>query len=435
MRHLAAALLTTATLAAALPAISPAAAQAVTTTIMSTDGKSAGMTSVVPMAPAAQGAASGEAAAATDIAGAPSAGYVVQGSFALDGTQGYWLDLAPGKAVEVTALPMGDTDPVLTVYDEGGQQIATNDDFGEGLAARLPLHSAAGQRVRVVVSQLGAGEEDAAVDSLGNPPHFTLIVAPATWTATVPQIADTLPYSHADTLAASSRQAFVFAAAAGQSFEATLRATDPESGFDPYLSIVALEPGQSPDLLTGMAEDGNALAEDDDSAGDLDSQLVFTAPAAGRYAAIASGLGEGGGAYAFELAAFIRPEPVAIELDRPTAGIIASRAAPPVYRLSDRAVAALSRRPGLLTITMTKVGEGEDAIDPMLEVGFDTPFGLSTIASDDDSGGDLNAQVVVPVAAGDDLARWLRALRITATVAGGVDAPGAFELTVEREQR
>ena len=86
---------------------------------------------------------------AADITQQPSAGYVIQGSFSpADATRAYWLTLAAGQSVEVTALPLGGTDPVLTVYDEAGAELATNDDFGDGLAARVPLFSAAGQRVR-----------------------------------------------------------------------------------------------------------------------------------------------------------------------------------------------------------------------------------------------------------------------------------------------
>lgn len=358
---------------------------------------------------------------AADISQQPSAGYVIQGSFAPgDGTRTYWLTLAAGQSVEVTALPLGGTDPVLTVYDEAGAELATNDDFGDGLAARVPLFSAAGQRVRVVVSQLGESAE-----GLGDAPHFTLTVTPSDWQPAEPQTVGRLPYTHEGTLRANGEQAFIFTAKQGDTFEAVLGSDG--SGLDPYLRIVPATPGQTP-TVAGTT----ALAEDDDSGGDLAAQLVFTAPVDGTYAAIASGVGSGSGTYAFGLNRIELPDPIEIGLDETVQGVVASIAAPPVYRLSQRAIAALVRQPAAVQIAMNAMGEGEDALDPYLKVGLDTPFGQSEIATDDDGGGDLNALVSLPLGRHDDLARWLRDLRITATVAGGVDAPGGFELTITR---
>lgn len=358
---------------------------------------------------------------AGDIAQQPSAGYVIQGGFApADGTRAYWLTLAAGQSVEVTALPLGGTDPVLTVYDEAGAELATNDDFGDGLAARVPLFSAAGQRVRVVVSQLGESTE-----GLGNAPHFTLTVTPSDWQPAEPQTVSRLPFSHEGTLRANGEQAFIFTAKQGDTFEAV--AGSDGSGLDPYLRIVSATPGQTP-TVAGTT----ALVEDDDSGGNLAAQLVFTAPGDGTYAAIASGVGSGGGTYAFGLNRIELPDPIEIGLDETVQGVIASIAAPPVYRLSQRAIATLVQQPGAVQIAMNAMGEGEDALDPYLKVGLDTRFGPSEIATDDDGGGDLNALVSLPLGRHEDLARWLRDLRITATTVTGMDAPGGFELTITR---
>ncbi|WP_121116359.1 hypothetical protein [Croceibacterium ferulae] len=359
--------------------------------------------------------------AITDIAGEPSAGQVIQGAFAPeDGAREYWLTLSPGQGVEVTALPLSGADPVLTVYDDAGQEIASNDDYGNGLAARVPLHSVEGQRVRVVVSQLGDS-----VEELGDAPHFTLIVTPSDWQPAEPQTVTALPYEHEGELRSSGEQAYIFTAQQGDTFDITATAGD--SGLDPYLRIMPVTSGQTP-----TTHDGETLAEDDDSAGNLGAQLVFTAPAGGSYAAIVSAVGSAGGAYTFAADRIEQPEPIAIGLDQPVQGFITSIAAPPVYRLDERAIASLVRQPGTLRITMNALGEGEDALDPYLKLGLDSPFGQSEIMCDDDGGDDLNALLTLPVQRHDDLARWLRDLRITTTTIMGLDAPGGFELTISR---
>lgn len=358
----------------------------------------------------------------TDIAQEPSAGNVIQGSFAPgDGSREYWLTLAPGQGVEVTAMPLAGADPVLTVFDDAGQQIATNDDFGEGLAARVPLRSAEGQRVRVVVSQLG----DSA-GGLEQGPHFTLTVTPSDWQPTEPQTVSDTPYSYAGDLRSSGEQIFIFTAEQGETIDLAARADG--SGLDPYLRIMPVTAGRMP-----SAQDESAtLAEDDDSGGDLGAQVVFTVPGDGTYAAVVTAVGSAGGTYTFSADRVEQPDPIEIGLDEPVRGIIASIAAPPVYRLSERAIASLVRQPGTLRIALDALGEGEDALDPALELGLETPFGRSQIATDDDGGDDLNALLTVPVGRHDDLARWLRDLRITATTVVGLDAPGGFELTITR---
>jgi len=367
-------------------------------------------------------AGTAHAQTAADITQEPSAGYVIQGSFApTDGTRAYWLTLVPGQGVEVTAMPLAGADPVLTVYDEAGTEIASNDDYGDGLAARVPLHSATGQRVRVVVSQLGDS-----VDGLGDAPHFTLIVAPSDWLPMEPQSVGAMPYRLEGELRRDAKQAFIFTAAQGDTFDITAKAEG--SGLDPYLRIVPVTAGQEP----GAADESATLAEDDDSGGNLDAQLVFTAPGDGTYAAIASGVGSGGGTYTFGIDAVELPDPVEIGLDESVQDFVASIAAPPVYRLSERAIASLVQQPGTLRIALNALGDGDDALDPYLKLGLNTPFGQSEIATDDDGGEDLNALLTLPVSQHDDLARWLRDLRITATTVMGLDAPGGFELTITR---
>lgn len=363
-----------------------------------------------------------DAPAITDIAQEPSAGRVIQGSFApADGSRAYWLTLQPGQGVEVTAIPLGGADPVLTVLDEDGQELASNDDFGEGLAARVPLHSTDGQRVRVIVSQLGDN-----TDGLEEGPHFTLTVTPTDWQPTEPQMVSATPYSHAGDLRSGGEQRYIFTAEQGETLDLVARSDG--SGLDPYLRVVPVAAAATP----GAGDDSATLAEDDDSAGELGAQLVFTASGDGTYAAIVTGVGSGGGGYTFTADRVEQPDPIAIDLDQPVRGILASIAAPPVYRLSDRAIASLVRQPGTLRIALNALGDGEDALDPALEIGLDSPFGRSQIASDDDGGGDLNAALTLPVSRHDDLARWLGDLRITATTVMGLDAPGGFELTVTR---
>lgn len=67
-------------------------------------------------------------------------------------------------------------------------------------------------------------------------------------------------------------------------------------------------------------------------------------------------------------------------------------------------------------------------LDPMLEVGFQTPLGFTSMLSDDDGGGETNARLELDAAqlTGD----WLAALRIKA--AAFLESQGHYELTVSR---
>jgi len=235
-----------------------------------------------------------------------------------------------------------------------------------------------------------------------------------------------MPYSMDGELRSSGEQAFIFTAEQGDTFDLTARAGG--SGLDPYLRVLPVTDGQTPTAADGAT----ALAEDDDSGGELDAQAVFTAPTGGTFAAIVTAVGSAAGSYTFAAERIEQPEPIEIGLDQPVRGIISSIAAPPVYRLSQRAIASLVRQPGTLRIALNALGDGEDALDPYLKLGLDTPFGQSEIATDDDGGEDLNALLTLPIGRHDDLARWLRDLRITATTIMGLDAPGGFELTVTR---
>ena len=51
-------------------------------------------------------------------------------------------------------------------------------------------------------------------------------------------------------------------------------------------------------------------------------------------------------------------------------------------------------------------------LDPLLEVGFETPLGFTSLLTDDDSGGETNARLVLD--ASGMTGPWLEALRIKA---------------------
>ena len=337
-----------------------------------------------------------------------SAGKVVRGEIEAGGTPArFLLGLPAGQALEVTAAPVGGSDPYLKVYDAAsGDLLGENDDSAGSLAANVRVFSETARRLRIEVSN--AAGEDAM--------RFDLIVRPSDYRPR-PTQEIALGQTLSGELDGGGEQLFRFRAERGQLWEFTF-AQGPGSELDPALEVFSGERGG-----------GEALASDDDGGGGLNARVRFLAPASGTYVVRGYGVGSTAGAYVMSAGraqAAARAEVRALELGRAAAGTIDGATRERFYRLSSGARNALAANPGALVIEMHRTGQGEEALDPVLDVGFDTPLGFASLISDDDSGEDSDARVVLDVTELSPV--WLEALRIKAS--GFLDTAGDYALTV-----
>lgn len=319
----------------------------------------------------------------------------------------FLLGLQGGQALEVTAAPVGGSDPYLKVYDAAsGELLGENDDSGGSLAASVRVFSDTARRLRIEVSN--AAGEDAM--------RFELLVRPSDYRPRPAQDI-TLGQTLSGELDSGGEQLFRFRAERGQLWEFTL-AQGPGSELDPALQVFAGERGG-----------GDALASDDDGGGGLNARLRFLAPASGAYVVRGYGVGSTAGTYVMSAGRAQAAAPAdarALDLGRAAAGKIDGATRERFYRLSAAARSALAASPGVLVIDLHRTGEGEEALDPVLDVGFDTPLGFASLVGDDDGGEDSDARVVLDVAELTPV--WLEALRIKAS--GFLDTAGDYTLTV-----
>jgi hypothetical protein len=344
-----------------------------------------------------------------DLDREPSIGKVVEGETGPGGTARFLLTLAPGQALDVTAAPVAGADPFLRVFDANTDAlIAENDDAAGSLASNVRLYSAAGQRVRLEVSN-AVSEGEGGDASIG----FSLIVRPTDWRPK-PVVPLALGETHRGELARGDEQLFRFRGERGQMWELSL-VQAAGSSLDPALQVFA-----------GEVAGGTALAQDDDGGGGVNARVRFLVPDTGTYTVRAYPVGPSEGDYTF-IAGRPAPATVAeIEFDRPATGTLEAGASEHLYRLSARARRAAAAASGPLVVELRRTSEGEGALDPILDVGFETPLGFTTLLTDDDGGGDTNARVVFD--AGELPAQWLEALRIKARAFQQTE--GGYELVV-----
>lgn len=336
-----------------------------------------------------------------------STGRVFRGQTTTDDPARFVVGQDAGEALEVTAAPVDGSDPLLKVYDAAsGELLAESDDTAGSLASVVRLFSPSARRLRIEVSN-AAGE-----DSI----RFDLIVRPSDYRPN-PLKDIALGQSLGGNLQAGDEQLFRFRAQRGEVWELTL-AQASGSELDPMIEIYA-----------GERPTGEVLATNDDSAGGLNARIRFLAPAAGTYVLRATGVSSTAGDYL--LTAEQRQPPAAtrtarIDLGRAATGTIDDNTRERFYRLTESALSSLAESPSTLVVGLRHVGEGEDILDPVLEVGFDTPLGFASVLQDDDGGGDSNSRIVLDLAG---LApTWLEALRIKA--AGFTDTAGDYALTI-----
>lgn len=336
-----------------------------------------------------------------------STGRVFRGQTTTDDPARFVVGQDAGEALEVTAAPVDGSDPLLKVYDAAsGELLAESDDTAGSLASVVRLFSPSARRLRIEVSN-AAGE-----DSI----RFDLIVRPSDYRPN-PLKDIALGQSLGGNLQAGDEQLFRFRAQRGEVWELTL-AQASGSELDPMIEI-----------YSGERPTGEVLATNDDSAGGLNARIRFLAPAAGTYVLRATGVSSTAGDYL--LTAEQRQPPAAtrtarIDLGRAATGTIDDNTRERFYRLTESALSSLAESPSTLVVGLRHVGEGEDILDPVLEVGFDTPLGFASVLQDDDGGGDSNSRIVLDLAG---LApTWLEALRIKA--AGFTDTAGDYALTI-----
>jgi len=224
---------------------------------------------------------------------------------------------------------------------------------------------------------------------------------------------------------------FTMQGRAGEPVEIALVSTD--DMLDPYL-----------ELRDGA---GETLATDDDGGEGLNSLLRYTFPEDGTYTIAASAFGDSTGDYRLrvreqrELMAQLPLQVIGIddeasgELGSGWGGDDASMMPTQIdYQLSEAAKAAIRAGNGEVSIRMTASEAGDPdfggTIDPFIELGFETPLGFAPVASDDDSGGNLNSLLAIDLGLIADQPDLLDMLRVRAQGYGG--SAGAYTLVISQ---
>ncbi|MFN8378926.1 MAG: PPC domain-containing protein [Anaerolineae bacterium] len=217
---------------------------------------------VVPLCVSAQADATpisiGDSVEGELTAASPSAVYSIQGE--------------AGSAVLIT-LVSDDFDPLLVVSDANGNQLATDDDSAGNLDSQLTFTFLEDGEYLITATSFAA--QSGLTGATG---AYTLTLEPSAGNVdlsatAVPQTIPTgnaTPISAGDTVSGTltsnaPSSLYSFQGEAGTSVRITLVSED----FDCYLVL--------------SDSNGNVLATDDDSAGNLDSRIDFAVPADGEY--------------------------------------------------------------------------------------------------------------------------------------------------------
>jgi len=294
-------------------------------------------------------------------------------------------------------------DPYLALRDEQGFLLARDDDGGEGLAARLHVVLPRSGRYRLVAT------------SINNSARGWYTIAVSEWAA--------------PDAPAPGR---VSATALGETKTGLLEPGDEQAGDGPFQDRWTFEarPGQrvrvemsSSDLdsyLTILGPDGAVVASNDDVGGGRDAAVSFSAPAAGRFTALASSYGDQPGFGAYRLTVGQAP---------------AAHGTPDVMTLGDDASAEGRLEDGdsvmdggyvdLYSYTPARAGEvtfdlRSSEFDALLSLEDETG---TVIGRDDDSGGESNSRLIFTVVAG-------RRYFVRVGIFGRNDRGGAYTLSV-----
>lgn len=313
------------------------------------------------------------------------------------------VTIPAGTALLIEARPKvgSNLDPFLRVRDAVTNEVLVEDDDSAGeLGGRGLIFAEQERRIEIEVTGEGATEGG---NGRGT---FELSLRPTDWRPT-PARAIGKEERVTGTLMTQEQHVFYVEAAAGDVLNVTLRPTG--SGVDPTL-----------ELRRGRSATGELIAEDDDSAGNLGARIVRGIDRAGSYTIVARNIGGATGGYSLGLgsgnAGTGLPEAKTIALGIVESGDLNAAAdagdftGRVVYKLDNAAKAALRSRPGAITVRFRKLDD-ESGFDPIMDVGFDTPLGFTTLMTDDDSGGELDAAVTIDLSAAASKPEWLDALR------------------------
>lgn len=340
------------------------------------------------------------------------------------------VSIPAGTALRIDVVATSELDPVLTVTNaRTGELIVEDDDGGGDLNSRALVRGGdTGLQVRLSVRAFSfEGME-------GPAPGGTFDLRLTSMTVN-PQGVDRLSWgsSTSGTLNGDETHEFTFRGAEGSLLEVNMSADGEFSELDSYLEL--------------YNEQGEMVAFDDDSGGELNSRMRYVLPDDGTYRIVASTYGETEGDY--QLVVSEQREPVTqaplqtIGLNRQAEGRVGAAydlgGIDPAYidyQLSEAAIATIQRGNGEVTIHLTAVnGNEEFGLDPYLELGFDTPLGFAVVLFDDDGAGNLNSLLPVDlseVAADPEL---LSRLRIRAQAFGGTEGNYEIEITEGLEER
>jgi hypothetical protein len=241
--------------------------------------------------------------------------------------------------------------------------------------------------------------------------------------------------TEAGTLSAGQEALYSFEGKKGQAVVFTLDADGGDSfEFDTILRLYA-----------GDTAAGELLTVNDDSRGGLGSQIIYRLPADGPYTVRAADVFGSPGGFRLEYGLLdVRiPEPLPLAVNVPgTDARLDESAAIDIdssldgfrrygfFKMpSEVAPAGLIAAGEKVRIVMTSAD-----IDPFLELGFDTPFGFSVIASNDDAiGTDAMLEIdpaTLPERFGPELlATWWQLLRVRALSAFGGEGSYTISLS------
>lgn len=340
----------------------------------------------------------------------------------------YRYTIPPRTVLQVDAVPGADSelDPVLTITDvRSGETLAEDDDSGGNLAARARVVSQRGQQVEITVSSYAflSGEETSGT--------FELQLRPKPWVPPRTR-AVTLGSDITGTLAASGSEMFTISGSKDQVLEVALIAGD--ENLDPVLS-----------LYKGVGTDGELVTSDDDGGNSLNALIRYALPEDGTYTIVAEPYGSTSGPFTLRVAprresAAGVPQETVLGFGAPLAGYAAApdydaaadggeAVSGVLFSLSPAAIAAIRAGQGEVTFNLTgpqfEDPDFPSGVDPLLELGFETPMGFAAVLSDDDGGGKLASRIPTDLSALAAEGDWLERLRVRAYSIGGA---GEFSL-------